>query len=56
MSSGYRSALGLVVLTALVLGTWAAAIADPMEATISLGRDHEPPYCAPSPDGIRVEY
>jgi len=39
MSSGYRSVLGLMVLAALVPGTWAAAIAGPMEATISLGRD-----------------
>jgi hypothetical protein len=52
MSSGYRSALGMFILAALVLGTWAAAIADPMEATISLGRDPEPPYCAMSPGGV----
>jgi len=51
MSSGYRSALVITVLAVLVLGTWAAVIAAPMEATISLGRDPEPPYCALNPGG-----
>ena len=51
MSFGYRSAMSLALLAVLVLGTWAAAIAAPMEATISLGRDPEPPFCALNPDG-----
>jgi hypothetical protein len=51
MSFGYRSALSLAVLAVMVLGIWAAALAAPMEATISLGRDPEPPYCALNPDG-----
>lgn len=41
----------LVVLAVIVLGS-SIASADPAEATISLGRDPEPPRCAVNPGGI----
>lgn len=46
----YKSTLVLSVL-AFVL-TSVPAFAEPMEATISLGRDPEPPMCTINPDGI----
>ena len=46
-----RLAIWLAVVALLVLGVCAAAIAEPMEATISLGRDPEPPFCVLNPGG-----
>jgi hypothetical protein len=40
-----------VAVTLLVLGAFAALSAEPMEATISLGRDPEPPLCVLNPGG-----
>jgi len=40
----------ILALFAVALITW-PAIADPMEATISLGRDPEPPFCVDNPGG-----
>lgn len=42
---------GWTVLALVLLCTCASAIADPMEATISLGRDPEPPLCVLNPGG-----
>jgi hypothetical protein len=46
-----RLALWLPVVAVMIMGAWAAASAEPMDATISLGRDPEPPRCALNPGG-----
>jgi hypothetical protein len=51
MAHRERLVLWSVVVALLVLGAWAAASAEPMEATISLGRDPEPPICTLNPGG-----
>jgi hypothetical protein len=45
----YRLTLGLMLLAVMLTGV--PAMAAPMEATISLGRDQEPPMCAVNPAG-----
>ncbi len=47
-----RYGLSATVVFALVMVTTSAALAAPMEATISLGRDPEPPICVQNPGGI----
>jgi len=46
-----RLALWLSVVAVLIVAAWAAAGADPLEATISLGRDPEPPGAVLNPGG-----
>ena len=52
MAHRERLAIWSVVVAVLVLGICAAAVAEPMEATISLGRDPEPPLCILNPGGV----
>jgi hypothetical protein len=47
----HRERLAIWLAVVLVIGAWAAANAAPMEATISLGRDPEPPLCVLNPGG-----
>ena len=48
-----RECLGVwsSVVAVLVMAAWASVGAEPMEATISLGRDPEPPLCVLNPGG-----
>jgi hypothetical protein len=51
MQQRERLGLWLSVVVVLVMTAWASVGAEPLEATISLGRDPEPPMCVLNPGG-----
>lgn len=51
MKQRERPGVLLFAVAVLVMAAWASVSAEPMEATISLGRDPEPPLCIQNPGG-----
>ncbi len=52
MPNRERLSIWVLMIAGLVLISSAATVAAPLEATISLGRDPEPPMCVQNPGGI----